>query len=60
MDKARQDHIDEMRRLQDAINKTSSPMLKRDYGKRLKHMIRELKAYDKRRASGNRHGERCG
>lgn len=56
MDKMRQAHITEMRRLQAAIDKTDSETLKRDYGKRLKQMSHELKIYDKYKASSNRHG----
>lgn len=56
MDRMRDAHVAEMRRLQAAIDKTSSETLKRDYGKRLKRMSHELKIYDKYRASSNRHG----
>lgn len=56
MDKMRDAHVAEMRRLQAAIDKTNSETLKRDYGKRLKRMSHELKIYDKYRASSNRHG----
>ena len=43
---AREAHIAEMRRLQEAIEKTASPKLKKDYGKRLNKMRHELKIYD--------------
>jgi len=39
-------HIQEMRRLEEAIGKTDSPKLKKDYGKALKKMRSELKLYD--------------
>lgn len=55
MDKARQAHVEEMRRLREAIEKTDSPRLKKDYGKRLKRMSHELKIYDKYKTSSNRH-----
>lgn len=44
--KARERHIAEMNRLREAINKTTSPCLKRDYCKALKRMEKELKIYD--------------
>ena len=34
---------DEIKRLEEAISKTNSPYLKRDYGKRLKKLRRLLK-----------------
>lgn len=42
----RKKHIQEMNRLEQAINKTSSPYLKRDYKKALKRMRKELIIYD--------------
>ena len=45
MDKAEEMHIAEMDRLKEAIQKTESPYLKRDYGKKLKSMERELEEY---------------
>lgn len=42
----REQHISEMRRLEAAIAKTKSEILKRDYGKALKRMRHELKIYD--------------
>ena len=39
-------HIREMRRLEEAIGKTDSPKLKKDYGKALARMRHELKIYD--------------
>lgn len=49
MDKARERHVSEMRRLKQAIDKTDSPYLKRDYGKRYKKMAAELREYDRLR-----------
>lgn len=46
MDNARNAHIDEMNRLADAIYRTKSPYLKRDYAKALARMEKELKEYD--------------
>lgn len=46
MDKAREQHIEEMRRLEAAIKKTRSNNLKIQYGKALKRMRHELKVYD--------------
>lgn len=42
----REKHIAEMKRLEEAIAKTRSEHLKRDYGKRLRKMRSELKEYD--------------
>lgn len=42
----REKHIAEMRRLEDAIARSDSPKLKKDYGKRLNKMRHELKIYD--------------
>lgn len=46
MDNARKAHIDEMERLTDAMHKTKSPQLKRDYAKALVRMKKELNLYD--------------
>ena len=46
MDKAREKHLAEMKRIKEAINKTKSPMLKRDYSKALNRMRQELYQYD--------------
>lgn len=51
MNKAREEHIKEMSRLQDAIKKSSSWKLKKDYGKALARMRRELQEYDRSRRS---------
>lgn len=45
MDNALKAHIDEMNRLADAIYRTESPYLKRDYAKALNRMEKELKEY---------------
>ncbi len=42
----REAHIAEMNRLVEAICKTEAPYLRKDYGKALKRMERELKEYD--------------
>jgi hypothetical protein len=42
----REKHIKEMRRLEEAIEKTKSEKLKKDYGKALNRMRHELKIYD--------------
>ena len=47
MDKALKAHIDEMNRLADAIHRTKSPYLKRDYAKALNRMEMELREYQK-------------
>lgn len=47
VDKRRQEFVDEMNRLEQAIYKTDSEYLKRDYSKALKKMKRELAQYDK-------------
>lgn len=42
----REKHVAEMQRLAAAISKTKSEKLKKDYGKRLKQMVHDLKIYD--------------
>jgi len=42
----REQHIAEMQRLEEAIAKTKSDKLRKDYGKRLNRMRHELKQYD--------------
>ena len=51
MDKMREKHIAEMERLKNAIDKTKSEYLKRDYKKALKRMSAELKEYDRYKRS---------
>ena len=46
MDKMREKHLCEMRRLSEAIQKTKSEHLKKDYTKAYGRMCRELKEYD--------------
>lgn len=46
MDKMREKHVAEIRRLQNAINKTKSEHLRRDYSKALVRMQNELLEYD--------------
>lgn len=52
MDKMRAKHIAEMDRLRDAIQRTDSEYLKRDYVKAIKRMKRELAEYDRYRNQG--------
>lgn len=42
----REKHVSEMQRLAEAIRRTDSEELKRDYGKAMKRMSHELKIYD--------------
>lgn len=55
-DKARERHVKEMRRLQDAISRTTSKYLVRDYVKALKRMIRDLEEYDRYKAQAREAG----
>ena len=43
----RERHVAEMDRLREALEKTQSNYLKRDYGKKLARMQKELKEYDR-------------
>ena len=54
MDKMRDKHVAEIRRLEDAYRRTKSAHLKRDYEKAIRRMMRELEEYDefKRVANG--------
>lgn len=45
MDKAEEKHLKEMERLKQALHKTDSIYLRRDYEKALKRMQNELKEY---------------
>ena len=47
MDKQREKFVEEMKRLEVAIEKTKSPYLKHDYTRALKRMKLELAYYDK-------------
>ena len=47
MDKQREKFVAEIERLEEAIEKTDSKYLKRDYTKAVKRMKRELEDYDK-------------
>lgn len=47
MDKMREKHVAEINRLKDAIERTNSEYLKRDYSKALKRMQAELREYDR-------------
>lgn len=44
---SRAKHLQEMQELRQAIEKTKSPYLKKDYGKALKRKERELREYDR-------------
>ena len=55
MDKMREKHVAEIERLKTAMEKTDSEYLKRDYGKALKRMQRELRDYDR-----YKRGDICG
>lgn len=46
MDKAREQYAAEIRRLEDAIRRTRSDHLRSDYGKAIRRMKKELRAYD--------------
>ena len=47
MDKMRDAFVAEMDRLRDAISRTKSEHLRREYGKALKRMERDLRDYDR-------------
>ena len=49
MDKMRNKHVAEMERLKEAIAKTESEYLKKDYTKALRRMEKELVEYDRYR-----------
>ena len=53
MDKQREAFVKEMRRMKEAIEKTDSPKLKRDYSKAIKRMKKQLKEYDYYRQGRN-------
>ena len=46
MDKMREKHVAEMQRLKDAISRTDSVTLKRDYQKAYRRMEKDLRLYD--------------
>lgn len=46
MDKQRLLFINEMKKIERALNKTKLPYLQKDYSKALRNMKRELKDYD--------------
>lgn len=52
MDKMREKHVAEMERIKDAIARSNSPYLKKDYTKAYKRMERELAEYDRYRNQG--------
>lgn len=53
MDNQREAFITEMNRMRAALRKTKSERLRRDYGKALKRMKRELAEYDYYRQGRN-------
>lgn len=50
-DRMRAKHIAEIRRLEEAIKRTNSEYLKRDYTKNLNMMKKELREYDRFKAN---------
>lgn len=54
MDKMRKKHIEEMKRIRQAINNTESEYLKRDYLKALNQMQKDLDEYDMYRSQYSR------
>ena len=46
-DSKREEFVAEMNRLRDALDRTRSPMLRRDYTKALRKMERDLADYDR-------------
>jgi hypothetical protein len=56
MDKARQEHLEQIQRLELAIVKTKSMKLKSDYAKALVRMCNDLIQYDKYKAKARRLG----
>lgn len=55
MSNPREEHIKEMNRLADAIYRTESPYLKRDYAKALNRMELELREYDRYMRENRKH-----
>lgn len=49
MDTKREEYVAEIRRMEAAVEQTKSEYLKRDYGKAIKRMKKELAEYDKYR-----------
>ena len=47
MDKQREKFINEIKRIEEALKKTKSKYLQKDYSKALRNMKHELKEYDK-------------
>lgn len=52
MSNVREKHIAEMNRLREAIGRTESECLKRDYTKALRRMEKDLRDYDRFRNQG--------
>ena len=46
----RNEIVNEIARVEQALRKTDSPKLRRDYGKHLKRLRRDLRYYDKQMA----------
>lgn len=53
MTKAEQEYVTEINRLQQAIEKSESIYLKRDYGKKIRKMTAELREYRQFMYGGN-------
>lgn len=58
MDKQREQHIAEMKQLEEAMRKTTSPKLKRDYRKAWYRKQKQLFAYDQYRGTRTPDGKR--
>jgi len=52
MDKQREAFVCEINRLRTAVRKTKSDFLKKDYGKAIRRMERELAEYDRYKRQG--------
>lgn len=50
----RAEHVAEIKRVEAALKKTTSPRLKKDYGKHLKRLRQELRDYDRMRGRKDR------
>lgn len=57
MDKMREAHVKEMERLSEAMGRTRSKYLLRDYKKAYFRMAEQLREYDKFKSAVNMYGE---
>lgn len=53
MDKMREKHLQEIHRVEEALRKTKSPFLVRDYKKHLAELKKDLRDYDRFKATGS-------